>query len=70
MKLFAWQPKVHGEYSFFVCAENAHDAFNAVKNFLEKERIKGNPTFCEIFSTDHYQLTELEPGQVITNDNS
>ncbi len=74
MKLYAWQPKGHGETSFFVMAENEGQA----REFVDKELANnGYEYFPETrmkyyapsWGTDYYELTVADVGQVITNDN-
>ena len=79
MKLYAWQPKGHGETSFFVLAENEADALK----YVEAEIAKGwhyhpddacdpearNNYSAEGWGTDYYELTVADVGRVITNDN-
>jgi len=70
MRLFAWQPKGHGEQSIFVIAESLESATKAAE--AEIERLKNQDDFYCSFNgwgTDYYRLTVAEPGQVITNDN-
>jgi hypothetical protein len=76
MKLYAWQPKGHGELSFFVCAEDEQAAKSAVE--AEIARRKTIP-FLDLghigefdasgWGSDYYRLTVLEPGEAITNAN-
>ena len=74
MKLFAWQPQGHGEYSFFVCAENEQEAKKAVDAYIKKHLNQDDDEDISDFSiagwgTDYYRLTIVEPLGVITNDN-
>lgn len=69
MKLYAYQPKGHGQYSFFVMAENEYEARRAIERYIED-------TFdstCNLpyagFGTDVYKLTVLNRGEVISNAN-
>ena len=72
MKLFAWQPKGHGQDSFFVMAASEDDARHAVNAFI-KSRAGDNKYSAEFLSpgwgTDYYPLTVLSPGEVIANAN-
>jgi len=75
MKLYAWQPKGHGEYSFFVCAENEKEARAAVDRYIEEHKNKDDDACLRDYEiggwgTEYYTLTVLNPLQVITNDNS
>ncbi len=83
MKLYAWQPKGHGETSFFVMAENEDQA----REYVEAEIAKGwyyyaddateaaygqlprNDYSTDGWGTKYYTLTVADVGQVITNDN-
>ena len=67
MKLYAWQPRGHGEYSFFVCAENEKDAKDAVDSYIKEQSISDYSSSG--FGTDYYFLTVLEPLQVVSNCN-
>lgn len=74
MKLYAFQPKGHGEFSFFVCAENEESARIFVDEYIRKHyRVDDghyiDDRYISGWGTDYYQLTELNPGEVITNDN-
>jgi hypothetical protein len=71
MKLYAWQPKGHGELSFFVCAENEQQAREAVEREIARPAREDEPTrYFDGWGTDYYELTVAEPLQVITNDNT
>lgn len=78
MKLYAWQPRGHGEDSFFVCANSQEEALACVEaEIARRMAIDPDDYDCEYLSdkphgwgTDYYVLTVLEPGQVISNDNS
>jgi serine protease inhibitor ecotin len=76
LRLFAWQPKGHGEMSIFVLAENEVEAIAAVEaEMLRQEALDeddDNYYTCGSFNgwgTDYYVLTVAEPGQVIFNYN-
>ena len=75
MKLYAWQPKGHGEYSFFVMAESKKEAIEEVEKYIEKELELNLNSKCGLayeiggWGTDYYDLTVLDPLQVIINDN-
>lgn len=66
-KLYAWQPQGHGEYSFFVMAESEQQAKEAIDKYLIDENIG----HCEQdrWGTDYYELTVVDPLQVIINEN-
>lgn len=40
MKLFAFYPSGHGQYSFFVIAEDEKAAFNAVQKHIEANHMQ------------------------------
>lgn len=69
MKLFAFQPKRYGQYSFFVMAESENEAFRAVEKYIAENF----DSTCNLpyagFGTDSYKLTVLDCGQVISNAN-
>ena len=76
MKLYAWQPRGHGSLSWFVCAETEEAARAAVESeiarrksldLLDLDRI----TDFEVrgWGTDYYELTVVEPGVVVANEN-
>ena len=68
IKLYAWQPDGHGEYSFYVTAYSKEQAIAAVEKHMQDDPWEGN--FLESgWGTDYYQLTVLDVGQVITNAN-
>jgi len=72
MKLYAYQPKGHGEYSFFTIAESEEEAKKAVDKYIA-ETLTENATVkyeARGWGTDYYRLTVLKAGQVIENDNS
>lgn len=68
-KLFAFQPKGYGPYSFFVMAEDEPEARRAVERFIEENF----DSTCSLpyagFGTDSYKLTVLDRGEVIFNAN-
>jgi hypothetical protein len=71
-KLYAWQPRGHGQQSFFVAAETEADAREAVEK--EISRLKRDCGWfreydCLGWGTDYYELTALPLGRVLTNDN-
>jgi len=74
MKLFAWQPKGFGEYSFFVSAENEEKARAAVDKYIADHLDKDDEEYLSEYSirgwgTDYYKLTAVDAEQVITNCN-
>lgn len=79
MKLYAWQPKGHGEESFFVMAENEEDARKFVEDKIQKGWYYSDEDICfqdmrvsyctDGWGTDYYHLTVCDVGQVITNAN-
>ena len=66
MKLYAWQPNGHGEMSIFVVAESEEIARAKVDEYISTAP---KWDYFNGWGTDHYELTVLEPGDVITNDN-
>jgi hypothetical protein len=74
VRLFAYQPKCHGRYSFFVAADSEQVAMAAIATYITKHKGKNDGHYVTDYSTDgwgtdYYALTVLNPGQVITNDN-
>jgi hypothetical protein len=69
MKLYAFQPKGHGELSFFVMAESEDEAKQAVESYIKSEEAKGRILDYDQWGTDYYMMTVLEAGEVIENDN-
>ncbi len=69
MKLYAFQPKGYGQYSFFVMAADEQEARLAVERYIEENF----DSTCNLpyagFGTDSYQLTVLDRGEVIFNAN-
>jgi len=43
MKLFAFQSKGHGQYSFFVMAANENDAYDLLRGTLKKISTQPDP---------------------------
>lgn len=76
MKLYAFQPRGHGELSFFVCAASEDEARAAVEAEIARRKAISPWTPEKIdgfdvhgWGTDYYTLTVCEPGKVISNDN-
>jgi hypothetical protein len=69
MKLYAFQPSGHGEPSFFVMAEDEAEAVQAVETYIKNEEAKGRVLDYDQWGTDYYQMTVLDRGEVIENDN-
>lgn len=74
VRLFAWQPQGHGEYSFFVAAHSEEDARACVERYIAEHLSKDDWARLTEYSTDgwgtdYYELTVLEVGQVISNSN-
>jgi hypothetical protein len=74
MSLFAYQPKGHGEYSFFVAAENEKEAKESVDKYIARHLNKEDEEClddCAIsgWGTDYYSLTVVDEGEVIANAN-
>ena len=71
MKLYAWQPRGHGQQSFFVCAESEGAARSAVDQ--EIARLKSTAELDEYsvrgWGTAYYDLTIADPGYVVQNEN-
>ena len=70
MKLYAYQPKGHGEYSFFVMAETEQDAFRYIQVYIDKfcRDEDGSLSYeSQSWGTDYYEVTSGIEGFVITN---
>jgi hypothetical protein len=75
--LYAWQPRGHGEPSFFVCAESEDAARAAVESDIKRRMAipwDNDEKFERLDSvhgwgTDYYDLTVAPVGRVIANDN-
>jgi len=75
MKLYAWQPKGHGEMSFFVMAGSEEQAKIAVQCRIDAELSKQDEDnyFSSMdfsgWGTDYYGLTVVTAGVVVMNSN-
>lgn len=71
LKLFAFQPKGHGEYSFFVMAKKESEAIEAVEKWAESEygSYWRDEYFFGGWGTDYYTVKVFDRGQVVINDN-
>jgi hypothetical protein len=70
MKLYAFQPKGHGEMSAFVMAESEQEARARIREAANAEEARrGWPVDLDGFDTDYYQIHALGPGEVVLNDN-
>lgn len=79
LKLYAFQPKGWGSYSFFVMAESEAKATEIVWQRIRdgqrhyRGEIDMEPLgnyYCQGLGTDYYVVTEVGPGEVVENDNS
>jgi hypothetical protein len=76
MKLYAWQPRGHGELSWFVVAADESAAKIAVENEISRRMaLHFDDPDCiddtEVYEwgTDYYRLTVAAPGVVLSNYN-
>ena len=80
-QLYAFQPKGHGPSSFFVIAESVEDALIRVAEYIAKNEIDYyywrdlNLPYAKVLAANKrtngaFNLTTLNPGEVIDNDNS
>jgi len=75
MKLYAWQPKGHGELSFFVMADSEDTAKESINEFIKKHKGKYDDDFwieegdIRGLWTDYYELTVCDKNQVLVNYN-
>ena len=80
MKLYAWQPKGHGQVSFFVMSENEDQAKKAVNNEIKRLLAASNQddfpdclNYTDYYfygwGTDYYELTVCGEDQIVLNNN-
>jgi len=72
MKLYSFQPKGHGEYSFFVMAETVKDAFMYVQAYIDQfyRDEDGSLSYeAQSWGTDYYEVTSGIEGFVIDHAN-
>lgn len=81
-QLYAFQPNGHGPSSFFVIAESIEDAVVRVKEYARKNEMYSGSwhgidrpysragIFGYTWTNANFNLTILNPGEVIDNDNS
>lgn len=72
MKLFAFQPNGHGEYSFFIMAENIEIAQNKVDLLCTQEREKRNGygyEYAYYKGNNYYTIREYDENEIAINDN-
>ena len=72
MKLYAFHPGGHGQYSFFVCAESEDKAREIVTEHIHKNHMKTDrlPDYeADGWGTDYYEVEVLDVGQVAENSN-
>jgi hypothetical protein len=65
MNLYAFKPRGHGEYSFFVCSETEIEAKNAVEEYIKNEE----DVIADGWGTEYYKLTTLKHNEVTVNAN-
>jgi hypothetical protein len=73
--LYAFQPDGHGQYSFFVAATSEKEARTCVDKYISEHKGKNDDHYLGDYEVDgwgthYYELTVLDVGEVITNDNS
>ncbi len=71
MKLYAFQPRGHGELSFFTIAENDAQAIANVQKVIDEKHTKDGKLEFEArgWGTDYYEMTIVGVNGVICNDN-
>ena len=71
MKLYAFQPKGHGEASFFTIAKSEEEARKVVNKYVKDNYLKNGKLDYRAggWGSDYYTLTVIEEGKVIENDN-
>lgn len=71
MKLFIWEPQGHGQDIVVVVEENLEKAQAAANQFVEDTIARtGVGYHYNGWGTEHYQLTTMDPGKVMTFENS
>lgn len=74
MNLYAWQPRGHGQLSFFVAAGSLEEAVLAVERYIAlHKKATGRDRISDYavqgWGTDYYELTVMSPGEVIEHAN-
>jgi hypothetical protein len=76
LKLYAWQPKGHGELSWFVVAATEAEAKRAVDREIARRRALARSDLeyigaseIEGWGSDYYMLTVAKRGQPVENAN-
>ena len=78
MKLYAFQPNGHGQFSFFVAAESEEAARAAVDTHIQNRQLgigdKDEWDYLSAYDvkgwgTDYYRVTAVDPLTVISNAN-
>ena len=76
LKLYAWQPKGHGELSWFVLAKSEMAAKSYVESEMVRRKSLPDGDDCKIsnyecrgWGTEYYALTVASIGVVLTNEN-
>lgn len=71
MKLYAFIPGGHGQYSFYVMSENEDTARKTVQKHIDRNFTK-NGTLdyaADGWGTDYYGIIEVQPNEVVENPN-
>lgn len=75
MKLYAFTPRGHGQYSFYVMAESEEAARLAVDEKIKKLMTEGEDNIrisdyeVQGWGTDYYHLQILDSNEVVFNPN-
>ena len=76
MRLYAWQPKGFGQYSWFVMSMNEDEARIAVEKEMERRKLLSFLEDDHIgdyeisgWGTDYYELLVVGEGVVVVNEN-
>ena len=71
LKLYAFRPDGHGEYSFYVMARSEEDARAAIEKWRTDNNLEKDCSEMEGYYEDdgYYEMVVLGEGEVITNDN-
>lgn len=72
MKLYAFIPDGHGQYSFYIMSENIDTAKENVQKHIDKYfTTNGKLNYgARGWGTDYYILIEIVPNEVIENTNN
>lgn len=72
MKLYAFYPNGHGQFSFFVMADSEENARIKVTEHIKKNHTKDDVINYEAqgWGTDYYKCVVADENTILENDNS